>query len=180
MKKLLYLCVLPLMLLTACGETTTTDETDTPENTPAVDLTGLEIFDMSEQGLFLTMMVPNKDEARGEPVLTYQDGLDNFVLQVGEKFQMVITEDIPDFDLLRGDLEADLTFTNTIVKDEENCLVYVSEAADLEKTFHHFYMTCNIDGIDYVIQDHQMGEFNQMNIDKMIKSVKTLEGKPSA
>jgi len=184
MKKTFLLALISaIFVMTSCGDpepdvTTDPDTTTTPE----LDTKGLVSFDLSTEGLDYTMMVPNQESAKALPLLTYRDGTDDYLLQVGDKFQIVIVEDAPDMDFVKADLENALDFTNTIITEEADYIIYKTEAPDMEgEEFYHFYMFMNIGGYDYVFRDYRMeDDFNQMHVERMIKSIKTSKALMSA
>lgn len=184
MKKMLFLLALPAMFLASCGDGN--NGTD-PNGTDSLANAGPDLSDMvsletnmEEHGVDLTMMVPNSDKAEADPLVEYDDGRMITTVKVGERFQLVITDMEPDKAQFKRDLEGDLTFTNTIIEETDDMIIYESKAADMERTFFHLWMSKDIGGIIYQIEDNKAGEFTKVNIEEMVKSIRTIEGKVSA
>ncbi len=183
MKKLLLpFAVIATIALVSCGgnsEADSTNETDST-NVEVVDTKGMIELMLTEHGYDLKVMVPNEDEAKGTPVVSLNDATGALDIKVGENFHFSLMEDDMAYlqetlTLLKSDLAENFTFNNTIITDEENCLVYKSALKnDAEREYYHFFSIVEVGGKYYSVQDDQMGEFKQHHIDKMLKSLKTL------
>lgn len=136
---------------------------------------GMMELDLSPYGLNLTMVVP--DSTVGVLEVTAQSYGD-VEIRVGAYFQMKIAPG-GDMSLKKSDLEGDLLFKTTILKEEESLIIFKSDLPDGSKSYHHFYMIANIGGANYEISDiADSGEsFSEPIINKMLDAAKTVKPK---
>jgi hypothetical protein len=180
MKKLALLAftavVVPAMItMQGCGSGEP-DGTDTAavDNTPQINMEGMFEYDMTESGFAYKMMVPDEDHAKSEPELSFNEGAGYYELKVGARFWFTITEEEPDFEMKKADLNDDLLFKNDFLKDEDGLLIYESTLPDESKSFHRFYMVKELGGLTFIFEDERMGEFTRGNIDKMVNAINSL------
>lgn len=181
MKKLALLAVaafaIPTMMtLQGCGGEDPGNGNDTTavDNTPVINMEGMTEFPMTDGGLDFKMMVPDEDHAKATPELSFNEGAGYYELRVGERFWFTITEDEPDFEMKKADLNDDLLFKNDFLKDEDGLLIYESTLPDESKSFVRFYMVKEIGGRKFIFEDEKMGEFTRGNIDKMVNAINTM------
>jgi hypothetical protein len=181
MKKLALLAITALaipamMTLQGCGSDDPGNGSDTTavDNTPKVNMEGMVEYDMTENGLAYKLMVPNEDRAKSSPELSFNENSGYYELRVGERFWFTITEDEPDFELKKADLNDDLLFKNEFLKDEDGLLIYKSTLPDESKSFVRFYMVKELGGSKFIFEDEKMGEFTRGNIDNMVNAINTL------
>lgn len=185
MKRLALIAALGLAIpasftLQGCGGgETPTQDTVVTNNEPLPSMDGMVEYDMSEAGLSMKMMVPNEDLARALPECSFNEDAGYFELKVGERFWMTIVEDTPDFELKKSDLNEDLLFTNTFIKDEPECLIYESALPVVEegvepRSYMRFYMSKEIGGVTYIFEDEKMGEYTRGDIERMVNAINAI------
>lgn len=181
MKKLVFIACIALalpafMTLQGCGEATDTNGTDTTATTDndMPPMTGTEEFDMSEAGFAYKMMVPDEDNAKALPEISYNEDAGYFAVMCGEHFSITITEDEPDFDQLKADLNEHLLYKTEFLKDEADLLIYESTLPDESNSYVHFYMVKELNGSKFIIEDEKMGEFTRGDIDRMVQCAKSI------
>lgn len=181
MKKLAYIACIALTLpafitMQGCGEATDSNGTDTTATTTTdvVPLEGTVEFDMSDAGFAYKMMVPNEDQAKATPEISYNEDAGYFAVVCGEHFSITITEDEPDFALLKEDLNTHLLYKTEFLKDEADLLIYESTLPDESNSYVHFYLVKELNGMKFVIEDEKMGDFTQGDIDKMVQCARSI------
>lgn len=171
MKKLLYLFLFTFILFTGCSG----GKDDNDENGAGQ---GMMELDLSQYGMNLSLFVP--DSTVGTLEVTAQSYGD-VEIRVGNFFMLKIAPG-GDLALKKTDLEGDLLFKTTIVKEEPNLIIYKSDLPDGSNSFHHFYMIVNAGGANYEVRDiDDSGEaFTEAIINKMVESAQTLKVKEKA
>lgn len=171
MKNLFYLLVCSTILLTSCNSNKEDQQGSGPGQ-------GMMELDLSQYGMNLTMLVP--DSTIGTLEVTAQSYGD-IEIRVGNYFQVKIAPG-GDLALKKSDLEGDLLFKTTILKEDPNMIIYKSDLPDGSKSFHHFYMIMNVGGANYEIRDiEDSGEsFSEAIVNKMVESAQTLKPKEKA
>ena len=187
MKKLFLLLTIPACIaLTSCGDGTEGEVVSTdsvPAENDALDSRVYFEYDMTPHGveygtdLAWSIMVPNKDRASADPMVEYASGSMITTLQVGKHYIADIMDLEPDKALKKEDLKNDHTFTNSIIEETDDVIIYESKAKDMEQTFFHFWMAKEINGLEYTIEDNKFGEFTKVHVEAMIKSLKTIKSK---
>ena len=164
MKKLFFLFLIPAIIsFTGCGTNEKSDATKVPQ--------GMMELDLSQYGMPMTMMVP--DSTIGTLVVSAQSYGD-VEIRVGDYFQLKIAPG-GDLALRKSDLQADLLFKTTLIKEDPAMIIYKSDLPDGSKSFHHFYLLIN----NYEISDiGDSGEpLSEAVVNKMVEAAKTLKAK---
>ena len=173
-----FLGLLFTVSIISCGP-----NTDKPTEAAAPEgPEGMVLYDFSEQGLNVSMYVPDTTEMI--PMLEF-NGQGKLEARFGMNFQMEIGEG-GDLDLKKTDLKENDVFKSEMLEEEASGIVYKS-FVDIEDsgvpTQYHFYAVINVNGIDYEIQDIEGAEpFGKDAILKMYEAAKTLaaSGKPAS
>lgn len=166
-----------LFTLASCGggssETSdeATDSTATVSDLPASLQRGSVEADLSDYFVNATITIP--DESRGEHSITAND-FGETRIKVGTIYDVIIAE------LIEGDLNShiqmlneDITFTNEIVEQGDDYILYKSSIANssIDPVFH-FYAIKTFDGIAYEIHDYnEEGGYAESVARMMMESV---------
>lgn len=136
---------------------------------------GMMELDLSQYGMNLSIFVP--DSTIGTLEVTAQSYGD-IEIRVGTYFQIKIAPG-GDLALKKSDLEGDLLFKTTIIKEDPNMIIYKSDLPDGSKSFHHFYMIVNAGGANYEVSDiGDSGEaFSEAIVNKMVEAAHSLKPK---
>lgn len=134
---------------------------------------GMMELDLSQYGLNLSIMVP--DSTIGTLEVTAQSYGD-MEIRVGTYFQIKIAPG-GDLALKKNDLESDLLFKTTIIKEEPDLIIYRSDLPDGSKSYHHFYAIVKAGEAIYEIRDiEESGEsFSEAIISKMVEAARSLK-----
>ncbi|NQV52323.1 MAG: hypothetical protein HQ500_04030 [Flavobacteriales bacterium] len=149
------------------GETTAVDST--AQALPAVLARGTVELNLSEQFFPFTMLVP--DSSRGL-VEVEETGYGETIVRVGTVFNMSIAEG-GDMSTKKAEVADDLMFTNTIVEEGDDFIVYKSviEGSPLDPEYH-FYAVKDVNGMTYEFKDNKdEGPFAESIVRLMIESV---------
>lgn len=168
MKNLFYLLTCSVILFSGC-----TGNKDSGGESAVGQ--GMMELDLSQYGMNLTLQVP--DSTVGTLEVTAQSYGD-IEIRVGAYFQVKIAPG-GDLALKKSDLEGDLLFKTTIIKEDPKMIIYRSDLPDGSKSFHHFYMIVDAGGAQYEVRDiEDSGEsFSEAIINKMVESAQTLKPK---
>jgi hypothetical protein len=171
MKKLAYLVatIFGLTLL-SCGGSDQPEEVVVEE----VVLKGYEVFNLSEWGYALNLMVP-KEEIHGKPNVTLTE-MGTIKIVVGADFGLEIGYGEADIALLKGDLKENLIFTSEIIKEEENALIYSQTIPNVGvKKQSHFLYKAVIGSEVYEVRDIVDNHYGIGMVEKMLEAAKTIE-----
>ncbi len=171
MKKFVYFFSVILLFFSACsGNKENSDEATAPQ--------GMMELDLAPYGMNCTIMVPDSTVGNLEVAAQSYGDIE---IRVGTFFQMKIAPG-GDLTLRKSDLENDLLFKTTILKEDPAMLIYKSDLPDGSKSYHHFYMIVNAGGANYEVQDiSDSGEsFSEAVVNKMVEAGQTLKVKAKA
>jgi len=171
------------LALSACsGGSSAEEEGATEESTaqelPRVLANGTTLLDLSDYFFPFSLYVP--DSTRGYPEII-ETGYGETVVRVGSTFNMLIAEG-GDLAMKRSEIADDLMYTNKIVEEGEDYILYSSEIKDsfLELEFH-FYAVKQVNGLSFEFKDNKdEGPFAESIARFMLESIGHLQPKPNA
>lgn len=163
----------PLLVLTvaACTPTEAPTESASPvvENSApvlSVDLEGNDMPLVVELGDAATLGVD-------APSTAWNEETGRVEVKAGDHFSLLISEEPGDLARLKADLERDVLRTHQIIQDSPEHVVYRSQFPDDALVFVHFYRIIKVDGREFVVQDDPAGRYNEADIERMARSVRT-------
>lgn len=173
-----FFLLFSLFFTTGCGsggdEKGGKDENE-KEKTASADM---KKVDMSQKGLRATIQVPKKDPQKGiRPAEFERDQRGRLTIKAGKNFGISILEGPPimsmeekkeDIRTMNQALETDF------IEEKEGLLIYKYGVPGSDKEMFHFYMVRESDGKQYVIESLSSGEFSRKQVDRMIRSAKSL------
>ena len=62
---------------------------------------------------------------------------------------------------------------HTVIEESPEKLVYRSQFPDDQLVFIHFYQIVQMDGRTFTVQDNEKGRFNETDVARMAKAVRT-------
>ena len=143
------------------------------EAMPEVLQRGTTTLNLSEYYMPFSLIIP--DSMRGYPEVM-ETGYGETVVTVGPTYNMLIAEG-GDMATKKADLSSDIMYTNTIVEEGENYVLFKSEIKDsfLDPEFH-FYALKTVNGIQYEFKDNKdEGPYAESVARFMLESVKHLQ-----
>jgi len=166
MKALYFLALLAFV---ACGEAVDqqADTADT-EQTPVDPKADWVSTDLSNEDFPLTVSTPPGTT----PSVLWREEFGHLEVRAGDKFGLIISEEIGEIQRRKADLERDLIQTHTFVTDEPGRLVYRSEFPESDNlVFVHLYELLEVGDRSFVVSDIQDGKFSEADIEKMSGAV---------
>ena len=165
MKKIfLSLACASLLALAGCGNGKT-------DATNAGIPKGMVAADLSAQGLFALVNVPDSTVGPLEIISNAQGGAD---VKVGKNFQMTITEGAGDFEMKKNDITHDdvRKFVKYIVEDP-SALVWEWQIEGMEPEFH-FYTVVKAGEKSFEVRDVEGEIFSEKAATQMLDAAKSL------
>jgi hypothetical protein len=155
----------------SCNPTETPSEAASPAVEPSapmvsVDLAGndmplvVELGDAATLGVDAPSTVWNENTGRAE-------------VKAGDHFGILISEEPGDLARLKADLERDALRTHRIIVESPEHVVYRSQFPDDALVFVHFYRIIKTEGREFVVQDDPAGRYNEADIERMARAVRT-------
>ena len=164
-----FLILLVSLFLSACSSKTNSNQEEDATATESM----LE-FDLSAFGTQAIILLPDTTLSPLETTILPSGELE---IRVGKGFQVMIAEG-GDIELKKSDIETDLLYKGTVLKQTDNSLLYKSELPDGSLSFHHFYVIKEINGNMYELSDIDNGEpFSENEAEIMLKSALALKSK---
>lgn len=136
---------------------------------------GWALVDLSTEGLPLEVHVPTEAVTGQEYLVAWNDEFGRTEVTAGDHFSITISEEPGDIARLKSDLQRDFLQTHEMITDTTGLLVYRSKFPDEDLVFIHFYQMIEANGRQFVVQDAEMGRFNEADVEKMVRAVKPLE-----
>lgn len=171
-----YLLFLPFaLMLSACGSGDSSSTEEVTEALPEILAQRTTKLDLSEYQLPFVLIVPDSTRGIPEVVVTSFGETD---ISVGSAFHVVIAEGGDVAEKTKA-LSEDLMYTNTIIEQAEDFLLYKSEIKDsfLDPEFH-FYAVKNVNGISYEFRDYSdEGGYAETVARFMLTSINHLKAK---
>ena len=132
----------------------------------SVDLSGNDIPLVVELGDATTL---SADAAS----TSWNEDAGRMEVKAGEHFGILISEEPGDLARLKADLERDALQTHQIILETPEHIVYRSQFPDAALVFVHFYRIVKADGREFVVQDDPDGRYNEADIERMARAVRT-------
>lgn len=108
------------------------------------------------------------------PTVVWNEEMGRLELDAGDHFAITIVEESGDLARLKADLDRDMLQKHTMIEEGPGKAVYRSQFPDDELVFVHFYQLIETpDGRAFVVQDNTKGRFNEADIARMAKAVRT-------
>lgn len=107
------------------------------------------------------------------PTVRWNEEMGRMEVDGGEHFGIVITEETGDLPRLKADLERDMLQKHTVIEEAPDRLVYRSQFPDDGLVFVHFYQVVQSGGRWFTVQDNEKGRFNEADVARMAKAVRT-------
>ncbi len=160
-----------VLLLTACGEsqreaTPTTLAPDSAATMLSLDLAAQDMPLFVEVGDATTLGVET-------PTVRWNEEFGRVEVEAGDHFGITIMEDVADIARLKADLERDMLQKHTIIEEAPDRVLYRSQFPDDALVFAHFYQVVEVGGRVFVVQDRAEGHFNEADVARMLKAVRT-------
>lgn len=165
MKKLfLFVASISVFSLAGCGNGKTDD---TNAGVPQ----GMVAADLSAQGLFILVNVPDSTVGPLEIISNAQGGAD---VKVGKNFQMTITEGAGDFEMKKNDITADAVrkFVKYIIEGP-SALVWEWQIEGMEPEFH-FYTVVKAGEKSFEVCDVEGEIFSEKAATQMLDAAKSI------
>lgn len=159
------------MVFLSCGESTEANQVD---STTVLLPHHMEV-DISPYGFLATIQIPDTTVGIAEYNETNWGALE---IKVGKGFGISIQSGEGNMELLKKDLKEDLVFTNEIIAETPNSIIYKRTIKDAEiKPLYHFFYFDTIDGYIVEVKSLDMEEYTQKNVEDMLKAAQTLKEK---
>lgn len=160
------------LLLFSCGDDKTTSNND---QTGDSLLPHHMIVDLSPYGFLATIQIP--DTTIGLPELN-ETNWGALEIRVGRNYGISIQSGEGNMELLKKDLKEDLVFTNEIIAETPNSIIYKKTIKNTDiKPLYHFFYFDTIDGYIVEIKSLELEEYTLKDVEKMLESAKTLREK---
>jgi hypothetical protein len=161
--------------LTACSEQQSVQEVAVVEQTTTAETSGMMSVDLSEHGLPAELMVPDKSKTGVDPTITVDDVTSIVNIRCGKNYNVMMREEDMSMDLIKSDLEGDIMFTNDIILETDNSIVYKQTTPDGSNELYHFASVID-DGTSIVFaRSFDMGQYSKLQAERMMKSAMTLK-----
>ena len=134
---------------------------------------GMITLDLSKYGKPFTIFVPDSTLGKMEIIEQTWGALE---IKIGKSFQLSITEDPGDIELLKNDIKGDeVNKFKSFIVEEPTTIMWESE---ITKPEFHFYSIQKLGNSTYIFADIKSAEaepFSKENIQKMLDSAKGLK-----
>ncbi|MEM7162596.1 MAG: hypothetical protein AAF487_09185 [Bacteroidota bacterium] len=173
-----YLVFLIGLFAVGCGVKGTDAESDQEQSSieeVEFDQVKYDLVDLSPFGISAQIHVPNKKVTNVDPEVFVNESSGSIKVNSGNKFSLNIVETEMDKSLIISDLNDDLLFENTVIEEEEHFIKYRSQLPDGSQEFFHFCAWIEINGTKYLVENDKSQNFSDHYLNRMIKSVKSIQ-----
>ena len=150
-------------------------ESSLPTDTASIDSTATMLsVDLGAQDMPLFVELGDASTLGVEaPDVKWNEERGSMEVGAGEHFAIVITEEEGDLARIKADLDRDMLQKHTVIEESPEKLVFRSQFPDDQLVFIHFYQIVQMDGRTFTVQDNEKGRFNETDVARMAKAVRT-------
>ena len=169
MKKIVSLACMALLFACGDGKKDAAEQMTGQDYSPAVE----NAIDLAKFELPLLLTVDKQYLNGQEPQIVWKEEIGKLEVTSGDHFGLYITEEPADIQRKKDELDRDLVYESTIIKETPDVVVYKSVIpADSTLVFIHFYQIVKAGDRTFVVEDIDAGKrFNEQDVERMAAAV---------
>lgn len=129
-----------------------------------------DLISMADKGLELGFSHPESEKQGTQPIVTFNDQLGTYEVNLGEGLSFFISEEATSIDEIKEELRGDLLFTYKFYDEGTDALLYQAVLPDGTEYLYQYVRTIDVNNTKYLLSSDKDAEFSLQQI-KLIKKV---------